>query len=58
VVRAQQGTEWDDAGRLVGFGLTAQPTNYRFLGGKTLYTWCASDTILAVGIEGAELAHS
>jgi alkylmercury lyase len=46
VVRAQPGAEWDSDGRLVGFGLTPRPTDYRFLvGGKTLYTWCASDTL-------------
>jgi alkylmercury lyase len=46
VVRAQPGTEWASDGRLVGFGLTTRPTDYRFLvGGKTLYTWCASDTL-------------
>jgi alkylmercury lyase len=46
VVHAQPGAEWDSNGRLVGFGLTPWPTDYRFLvRGKTLYTWCASDTL-------------
>lgn len=46
ILRGQPGTEWDGDGRLVGFGLTPRPTDYRFLvGGKTLYTWCASDTL-------------
>ncbi len=55
VVRAQPGAEWDDAGRLVGFGLTRQPTDYRFLvGGKTLYTWCASDTLFFTVILGED----
>jgi alkylmercury lyase len=46
VVRAQPGSEWDSDGRLVGFGLTPRQTDYRFVvGGKTLYTWCASDTL-------------
>ena len=46
VVHAQPGAEWDDDGRLVGFGLTPRPTDYRFrVGGQTLYTWCASDTL-------------
>ena len=45
-MRAQPATEWDDEGRLVGFGLTPRPTDYRFIvGGKCLYTWCASDTL-------------
>ena len=55
VVRAQRGTEWDDDGRLVGFGLTTRQTGYRFLvGGRTLYTWCASDTLFFTVILGAE----
>jgi alkylmercury lyase len=46
VVHAQPGAEWDSNGRLVGFGLTPRPTDYRFVvGGKTFYTWCASDTL-------------
>ena len=53
VVHAQPGAEWDDDGRLVGFGLTPRPTDYRFrVGGKTLYTWCASDTLFFTVILG------
>jgi alkylmercury lyase len=53
VVRAQPGSEWDPDGRLVGFGLTPRRTDYRFLvGGNTLYTWCASDTLLFTVILG------
>jgi len=52
-VRAQPGAEWDSDGRLVGFGLTGRPTGYRFLvAGKTLYTWCASDTLFFTVILG------
>ncbi|MGH7610908.1 MAG: alkylmercury lyase MerB, partial [Candidatus Dormibacteria bacterium] len=60
VLRAQPGTEWDDEGRLVGFGLTSQPTDYRFLiGGRTLYTWCATDTLFFTVILGeATVAES
>lgn len=55
ILRAQPGTEWDDQGRLVGFGLTPRPTPYRFLvGGRTLYTWCASDTLFFTVMLGAE----
>lgn len=55
VVRAQPGTEWDGDGRLVGFGLTPRPTAYRFLiRGKTLYTWCASDTLFFTVILGED----
>ena len=53
VVRAQPGAEWDADERLVGFGLTQRPTGYRFLvAGKTLYTWCASDTLFFTVILG------
>ena len=46
LLRAQPGTDWDDAGRLVGFGLSLRPTEHRFVvGGRTLYTWCATDTL-------------
>lgn len=46
LVRAEPGSEWDEEGRLVGFGLTPNPTDYRFLvGERTFYTWCASDTL-------------
>jgi alkylmercury lyase len=53
VVHAQPGAEWDSNGRLVGFGLTPRPTDYRFVvGGKTFYTWCASDTLFFTVILG------
>jgi alkylmercury lyase len=52
-LRPQPGTEWDDDGRLVGFGLTLRPTKHRFMvGGETLYTWCASDTLFFTVILG------
>jgi hypothetical protein len=36
LLRPQPGTEWDDDGRLVGFGLTPRPTEHRFtVGGQT-----------------------
>ena len=38
--------EFDHDGRLVGFGLTLRPTPHRVeLDGRTLYTWCAPDTL-------------
>ncbi|MGB9112957.1 MAG: organomercurial lyase [Acidimicrobiales bacterium] len=53
IVRAQPGSEWDGDGRLVGFGITPLRTDYRFLvGGKTFYTWCASDTLFFTVILG------
>lgn len=46
-LRAQPGTDWDDQGHLLGFGLTQRPTPHRFVvGSRTLYTFCAADTLL------------
>ncbi|XAS66727.1 organomercurial lyase MerB [Micrococcaceae bacterium Sec5.7] len=40
-------TEHDPEGRIVGQGLTLNPTPYRFrTRGRTLYTWCALDTLI------------
>lgn len=42
----EPGTDWDEDGRLVGFGLTLRETPFRLvLGERTLYTWCAMDTL-------------
>lgn len=39
--------EWDDAGRITGLGLTSRPTeNAIQIAGRTLYAWCAFDTLL------------
>ena len=47
----KQGGEFDEAGRLVGDVLTLKPTSYRFvIDGRTLYTWCALDTIFLPGL--------
>jgi alkylmercury lyase len=46
LLRSQAGTDWDEEGRLIGFGLTLRPTPHRFVvDGQTLYTWCATDTL-------------
>ena len=38
--------EWDDQGRLVGFGVTLRQTRHRYMtGARTLYTWCAPDAL-------------
>jgi alkylmercury lyase len=40
------GVDWDEDGRLVGFGLTLRPTPHRFsFDGHTVYGFCASDTL-------------
>jgi alkylmercury lyase len=55
ILREQAGTEWDDEGRLVGFGLSLRATAHRYLvGGHTLYTWCASDTLFFTVILGTD----
>lgn len=60
VLRAQPGTDWDDQGRLIGFGLTQLPTEHRYIvDGRTLHTWCATDTLLFTLILGmAAVAES
>ncbi|GAA3573916.1 organomercurial lyase MerB [Amycolatopsis ultiminotia] len=40
-------TEYDDLGRIVGYGITLRPTPHRFtVDGTPLYTWCALDTLI------------
>jgi alkylmercury lyase len=44
---AQPGAEWGDDGSLVGCGLSLRPTEFRYtVARRTLYTWCAADTLL------------
>ena len=52
-LRAQPGTDWDDEGRLVGFGLTQRPTPHRYIvDGRVLYTFCAADMLIFTPILG------
>lgn len=47
------GAEIDQDGRLVGLGLTLWETPHRFeVGGRTLFTWCALDTLMFPAILG------
>ena len=40
-------TEFDTLGNIVGWGITLLPTQHRFrLQERTLFTWCAFDTVL------------
>ncbi|MFI8909070.1 alkylmercury lyase [Streptomyces albidoflavus] len=40
-------TEYDAAGRIVGSGITLNPTPHRFtVDGRQLFTWCALDTLV------------
>jgi alkylmercury lyase len=53
LLRSQPGTDWDESGRLVGFGLTLRPTQHRYtVNGHTFYTWCATDTLFFTLIIG------
>ena len=50
---AQTSAERDDQGRLVGLALTLRPTAHRVtIGGRTLFAWCASDTLMIPVILG------
>jgi alkylmercury lyase len=52
-LQAQSGTDWEDDGRVAGFGLTLRPTPHRFVvDGQVLYTWCATDTLVFPAILG------
>ena len=45
--------EFDEHGRVVGSGITLRPTPHRFeVDKRTLYTWCALDTLIFPGILG------
>jgi alkylmercury lyase len=46
-------TEYDTEGRIVGYGLTFNPTPHRYeTHGRTFYTWCALDTMVFPAILG------
>ncbi|MBT2490754.1 organomercurial lyase MerB [Streptomyces sp. ISL-96] len=39
-------TEYDSDGRIIGYGITFNPTPHRYeTGDRTFYTWCALDTL-------------
>ncbi|WP_280459858.1 organomercurial lyase MerB [Nocardia carnea] len=46
--------EYDEQGRVLGWGLTLNPTPHRFtINGHQLYTWCAPDTLVFPAVIGA-----
>jgi alkylmercury lyase len=52
-LRAQTSAERDDQGRLVGLALTLRPTTHRLtVDGRTLFAWCATDTLMIPVILG------
>lgn len=45
--------EYDDRGRVVGYGLTLRETSHAFkVGGQRLYIWCALDALMFPAIIG------
>ncbi len=47
------GVQVDERGSIVGAALTARPTTHRVeVSGKTLYAWCALDTLFIPGLLG------
>jgi len=57
ILRSHPSIEWDDAGRVVGLGLTLRPTPHHFeVEGRTLFTWCALDALLFPALLGVR-AH-
>jgi len=58
----ESSVERDTEGRIVGFGgLTLTATRHRLrVGGRTLHTWCAFDTLFAPGLlgEAVEIAST
>jgi len=52
-------TEFDDAGRVVGWGITQRPTPHQFeVDGRHLFTWCALDTLMFPALLGKSAAVS
>ena len=52
-IDAFQPVERDESGRIVGMGLTLNPTPHRFrVDGRDLYTWCALDTLVFPNLLG------
>lgn len=46
-------TEYDEHGRIVGWGITLRPTSHKFaVDGRQLYTWCALDTLFFPAVIG------
>jgi alkylmercury lyase len=51
---AREDIEYDDQGRIIGWGLTRNPTPHKFtVNGVALYTWCGPDTLIFPAVIGA-----
>lgn len=52
-------TEFDEAGRVVGWGITQRRTPHRFdVNGRHLFTWCALDTLMFPATAPRQLAQA
>ncbi|MGW0732018.1 organomercurial lyase MerB [Streptomyces sp. NPDC002851] len=52
---AMPDAEYDAEGRIIGLGLTFNPTPHRYeTNGRTFYTWCALDTLVFPAILGRD----
>ena len=50
-------TEYDDAGNVMGYGISLRKTRHVFeVDGQLLYTWCALDTLIFPAVIG-KTAH-
>lgn len=53
IVAGWRDTEYDQQGRIIGWGITLRPTPHRFtVDGTKLYTWCALDTLFFPAVIG------
>jgi len=53
VLQQMSDVAYDEAGNIVGFGLSLVPTAHQFtINGHTLYTWCALDTFMYTALLG------
>ncbi len=53
ILHQRPSIEWDEAGNIVGAGLTLRPTPHQFkLKDRTLFTWCALDSLMFPGLVG------
>lgn len=57
VLEQARGTEYDDDGSIVGYGLTLRETAHAVeIDGRRLYTWCALDALMLPALIG-QTAH-
>lgn len=53
VLELTPGTEYDDNGNVIGYGISLRKTQHAFeVDGQRLYTWCALDTLIFPAVIG------